>query len=188
SGGKLSSFGFHEKHDVAAILDLIERRWPDQPRALLGISMGAAAICFAAEQASKCQAIILESCYRDVFTAFANRLQRYPDWMKQLSAGTVKVTERRLQLQVQEVNPALHIDKLTPAPVLLLTGTKDRFAPPEEAQSLYEKCSEPREIFLVEGADHHDVFETGAAAYRDRVVDFLQRHMQAALAGGFRAA
>src|SRR6266542_3298444 len=42
SEGKTTSFGWHEARDVAAVADLIAARWPHEPKAALGISMGAA--------------------------------------------------------------------------------------------------------------------------------------------------
>jgi pimeloyl-ACP methyl ester carboxylesterase len=140
--------------------------------------MGAAAICFAAKHIQDCQAIILESCYVDVGTAFANRLRNgYPGWYKRLSRGVVWVSERRLGLRLSQLVPANHIADLAPAPVLLLTGTEDHHAPPLEARRLYECCQEPREFWLVPGAGHKDVFETGGLSYQQQILDFLRRRL-----------
>jgi alpha-beta hydrolase superfamily lysophospholipase len=178
SGGKRSSFGFHESRDVVAVLDLICRRWPRQPQAALGISMGAAAICFAAKHLRGCQAFILESCYVDVGTAFANRLRNgYPAWYQRLSRGVVWMSEKRLGLRLSDLVPANHIGDLAPAPVLLLTGTEDHHAPPLEAKQLYDRCQGPRELWLVPGAGHRDVLETGGTVYQQRILDFLTRRL-----------
>src|SRR5262249_5701182 len=63
SAGRRTSFGFHESRDVRAILELTRRLWPGQRLAVLGISMGAAALCYAADWARTCDAVILESLY-----------------------------------------------------------------------------------------------------------------------------
>jgi alpha-beta hydrolase superfamily lysophospholipase len=176
SGGKRTSFGYHEHRDVAAVLDLVRQRWPRQPRAALGVSMGAAAICFAAKQIPGLDAVILESCYVDIGSAFANRLKNgYPAWYQRLSRGVVWVSEKRLGMRLRDLVPALHIGDLAPAPVLLLTGTDDHHAPPAEAEELYDRCRGPREIWLVPGAGHRDVVETGGSLYRRRILDFLAR-------------
>jgi alpha-beta hydrolase superfamily lysophospholipase len=178
SGGKRTSFGFHESRDVVAVLELVGQRWPHQPQAALGISMGAAAICFAAKHIRGCQAFILESCYVDVGTAFANRLRNgYPTWYQRLSRGVVWMSERRLGIRLSQLVPANHIADLAPAPVLLLTGTEDHHAPPAEARQLYECCQEPRELCLVPGAGHRDVFETGGFMYQQQILDFLRRRL-----------
>jgi alpha-beta hydrolase superfamily lysophospholipase len=178
SSGKRTSFGYHENRDVAAVLEFIRKHWPEQPRAALGVSMGAAAICFAAQQIQGINAVILESCYVDIGSAFSNRLKNgFPTWYQRLSRGVVWVSERRLGLRLPDLVPALHIGNLAPAPVLLLTGTLDHHAPPIEAQQLYERCQGPREIWLVPGAGHRDVVETGGSLYRHRILDFLARRL-----------
>jgi alpha-beta hydrolase superfamily lysophospholipase len=180
SDGRRTSFGYYESRDVAAVLELIERRWPHQPRAALGISMGAAALCFAASPGRAFDAVILESLYHDLASAFSSRIGRgYPAWFKRFSRGVVWVTERRLALRLSDLAPVEHIGKLAPAPVLIVTGTEDAHAPPEDAQRLYERCQEPRELCLVSRAGHLDVCETGGPPYRERILDFLQRRLAA---------
>jgi alpha-beta hydrolase superfamily lysophospholipase len=184
SAGRRTSFGFHEARDVKAVLNFAQQRWPHQPLAVLGISMGAAAVCFAAERVRQAQAVILESLYHDLGSAFTNRLDsaHYPPWVRRLSRGVIWVTERRFGVRMAQVNPAEHIGKLSPAPVLVLTGTDDAHAPPDEALRLYERCSGPRELWLVPHAGHRDVFEKGGAVYQHRVLDFLDRSLGVRLA------
>ncbi len=176
SRGRRTSFGFYESRDVVAVLRLIQERWPNQPCAALGISMGAAAICFAANQLRGCDAFILESCYPDIGSAFANRLRNgYPRWYQRLSRGVAWVSERRLGVRLAQLVPAEHIGDLAPAPVLLLTGMEDVHATPSETQQLYQRCRGPREIWFVPGAGHRDVFQTGGLLYQQRILDFLAR-------------
>jgi alpha-beta hydrolase superfamily lysophospholipase len=178
SGGKRTSFGFHERRDVVAVLDYVRQKWPGQPRAALGVSMGAAAICFAAKQLQGVDALILESCYVDIGSAFANRLKNgFPNWYKRLSRGVVWVSERRLGLRLSDLVPANHIGDLAPASVLLLTGSEDPHAPPAEARQLYERCRGPCEIWIVPGAGHRDIVETGGSLYRRHILDFLARRL-----------
>jgi alpha-beta hydrolase superfamily lysophospholipase len=180
SEGRWTSFGYFESRDVTAILQLIRRRWPDEPCAILGISMGAAAVCYAAEQARSCRAIILESMYHDLVSAFQTRLGRaFPIWFHRFRRGVIWVTERRLGLRLADLAPYASIGKLAPAPVLLLTGSNDPYAPPEDAHRLFESCREPRELCLVPRASHTDVFEQGGPFYQTRILDFLSRRLAA---------
>jgi pimeloyl-ACP methyl ester carboxylesterase len=178
SGGWATSFGYHEARDVAAALDLVRQRWPERPIALLGMSMGAAAICFAAEHARSCQAIVLESLYHDIASAFTVRLtKQYPFWFRPLVPGIVRLTEWRLGVRLKQVIPAEYIGKLAPAPVLLLTGSEDDHASPAEAHRLFDRCGEPRELWIAPGASHCDVLETAGKAYEERVLEFLDRYL-----------
>src|SRR5262249_43936379 len=75
SEGGYTSFGFYEALDAAAALEFVCQRWPDLPRAVIGLSMGAAAICFAVERTRGYDAVILESLYHDISSAFTARLK-----------------------------------------------------------------------------------------------------------------
>lgn len=178
SEGKRTSFGYHEARDVHAILDLIRARWPDEPVAAFGISMGGAALCYAAARTRMCDAVILESVYHDLAAAFESRLRhQYPPWYRRLSRAIVWVTERRLGLRLPQLSPWRHVPELAPAPVLFVTGGADRHAPPSDVGKLYDRCRGPRDLFVVAGADHHDVWERGGVLYQRRVLEFLRRWM-----------
>jgi alpha-beta hydrolase superfamily lysophospholipase len=178
SEGRRSSFGFLEGRDVLAVLDLIRRRWPDQPRAALGVSMGAAALCFAGPGARGFDALILESLYHDLASTFRNRIGRgYPHWLKRFLPGIVWVTEKRLGLRLSQVVPAEWVGALRPAPLLILTGGEDDYAPPADAQRLCARCQGAPELHVIAGAGHRDVCELGGLAYRRCVLGFLERHL-----------
>lgn len=181
SDGRRTSFGYYESRDVAAVLTLIRSRWPKEPCAGLGMSMGAAALCFAGRAAGGFDAIILESVYQDIASAFASRLQTtFPPWFRRFGPGIVRVSEWRMGVRMAQIAPAEHIPRLAPAPVLLLTGTDDDHAPPEETRRLYDRFPGPRELWLVPGAGHKNVYETAGDEYREKVLGFLDRRLKVA--------
>lgn len=180
SAGKWTSFGWHEALDVSAVGELIAARWPDQPTAALGISMGAAALCFARENNAPFQAFILESLYHDLASAFRQRVGcGYPSWFARFSRGVVWVTEKRLGIGIDQVTPADYVSQLNPRPVLLLTGADDPHATPDDVARVFERCADPREFHLIPGAGHNDVDATGGERYQDLVLGFLDRHLRA---------
>ncbi len=183
SQGRRTSFGFYEGLDVAAVLNYVKQRWPESPRIAHGISMGAAAICFGAEHARGADAIVLESLYHDIKTAFTTRINAgFPGWYGRLMRGIVWITEKRLGLKMEDLTPADHIGRLAPAPVLLITGTEDTHASPDDATRLYERCDGPRELVLVPGAGHCDLLEVAGPAYDEHVLGFLERWVPAPVA------
>jgi uncharacterized protein len=176
SSGQLSSFGFHEAHDVAAVAELVRAHWPESPVVAVGMSMGAAALCFAARHAKPWRAVILESLYGDIRTAFHSRLgTTYPAWFGKFEPGIIWVTERRLHLRWQQLAPLDAVGDLAPAAVLLVTGTADFSAPPAVAELLQARCRGPAELWLVPDARHKDLFEHAGPEYVRRVVGFLDR-------------
>ncbi len=180
SDGRKSSFGYHERHDVLAVLGQARQRWSDQPLAALGMSMGAAALCYAAEEVRKhTSAVILESLYHDVITAFHNRLAdgHYPVYFQRLTQGVIRQCERRVHVVARQLAPANFIGGLGAVPLLLLTGTEDRHSTPDEAKRLFARRSGPGELVLVPGAGHSDVCERGGEFYRRQVLGFLERNL-----------
>ncbi len=184
SGGRHTSFGYHEARDVAAVLAEVRRRWPDGPLAVLAVSMGAAAVCYAADAVRGCDAVILEGLYHDIDTAFANRLRDgYPLQFRLLAPGLLRLTEARLGLRRSWLRPSEHIGRLAPTAVLLLTGENDKRATPDEARRLFERCGEPRQLWVVPGAGHGDLCESGGESYRQRVLTFFGRWMRRPIPG-----
>jgi alpha-beta hydrolase superfamily lysophospholipase len=179
SDGRRTSFGYNEGRDVTAVLELAQRRWPHQPLAALGISMGAAALCFAAKQMSGLDAVLLESLYHDLDSTFRNRIgTKFPSWFRRFRRGVIWVTERRLGLRLGQIAPVNYVAALAPAPVLLLTGSEDALAPPSDAERLFARCSEPRQLAIIPGVDHTNMIAVGGRLYRDTILDFLDRTLR----------
>ncbi len=52
------------------------------------------------------------------------------------------------------VAPLHCIDRISPRPLMLIHGDKDDLVPVEHAYKLYEKATEPKELFIIPGAGH----------------------------------
>ncbi len=66
---------------------------------------------------------------------------------------------------------------LAPRPLLVIHGTRDNLVPPEDARLIYEAAREPREVVLLEGADHR--FSQHHRMVWDALFDWLSRHFAA---------
>ena len=178
SGGRWTSFGYHERHDVEAVASLIGTRWPNSPCAAIGVSMGAAAICFSGAKAHAFDALILESVYHNLNSAFQHRLGcGYPSWFGHFRRGILWLTERRLGASISEVAPFAHIANLAPRPILLLTGSDDPHAPPCDVEELAAQLPHWCQFHIIPGAGHDDVCSKGGLAYRDLLLAFLERNL-----------
>ena len=178
SSGNRTSFGFHESQDVTAVMGLVQQRWPDEPCAAIGISMGGAAICYAGGVLEGVNALILESVYADVASAFTSRIgNTLPSWVAELSAGVIGVTERRLGVRLAQLAPAAHVAALAPRPILFVTGQEDPHATPADLQRLAARYPGPAEHAVVPGARHKDLCTVGGLGYQLRVLDFLERRL-----------
>jgi hypothetical protein len=59
----------------------------------------------------------------------------------------------------------------------MVSGDHDQFAPVANLRELFSLAAEPKELVLVEGADHF--FEGKLPIMRDAIVEWLPRHFPA---------
>jgi fermentation-respiration switch protein FrsA (DUF1100 family) len=60
-------------------------------------------------------------------------------------------------------------------PVLIFHGTEDRLVPISMGESLAAAAPGPVEFVTIPGASHNSTYDVGAAAYRDRLTQFVTR-------------
>ncbi len=56
----------------------------------------------------------------------------------------------------------------------MIAGTADSIVPFEQSRAMYEAAPEPKDLFVVEGADHNDPELADGAAMTDAVVRFVR--------------
>lgn len=72
------------------------------------------------------------------------------------------------------------VGRIAPVPLLFLHGTSDRIVPWRMSQELYDAAAAPKELWLIEGMDHTEVWEAEAESARRRLLGFYE----GALGGG----
>ena len=176
SGGKNTTFGFFEKHDLVRIVVWVAQRIG--PGAVIGThgeSMGAAiSMQHAAIDARV--AFVVEDCgFSNLAELLAYRLKadyhlgKFPllylaSFFSQLLTG----------MRFEQVMPIQAIAQVT-APVLFIHGAADDYTPPHMAQALYqEKQTGARGLYLAPKAGHAESYASDRAAYTQVVTDFLR--------------
>ena len=82
----------------------------------------------------------------------------------------------RLGVGADELRPVESIRQLR-CPVLILSGTADRHTTEAQTRALFAAANEPKELWLVPGASHDDLFRFDETAYAAHVLGFLDRHL-----------
>lgn len=59
------------------------------------------------------------------------------------------------------------------APVLIIHGDRDRTVPTQHADTLYAIANEPKQLYVVRGADHNDIHYVGGELYLETFAAFL---------------
>jgi pimeloyl-ACP methyl ester carboxylesterase len=71
------------------------------------------------------------------------------------------------------------VHRVAPRPLLVVTGTADGTVPRTMADELYRAAGEPKELYVVEGAQHGDYAAVAPGAYESRLVQFYARFLGA---------
>jgi fermentation-respiration switch protein FrsA (DUF1100 family) len=71
--------------------------------------------------------------------------------------------------------PDRDLDKISPTPLLIIQGQKDSVVEPENAEDIYKKSLEPKEIWRIEDGFHNDTFWRHNFVYRQKLIDWLDK-------------
>ena len=171
STGDRITMGERESLDARSALAWLRARLPGERIAVLGISMGGAAILVGKPIAA--DAVIVESAFPDAASAAANRLAEV--------LGPAGRLLTPVFLAAQYWGAGVDADKLRPidgigrlhVPIFVMTGADDRGTTPQESQALFDRANPPKFYWEVPGAWHVDLAAIGGPAYRERLLSFL---------------
>jgi uncharacterized protein len=177
SPGDRITFGAREAGGVGAALRYLRGQLPDQPIAVVGVSLGAASFVLS-RPTIKVDAVVLESMYPTIDEAVANRLN-----MRLGSVGNLIVplllwqVPLRTGIAVGDLRP---IDAITAlrAPLLLAAGKEDRHTTWAETERIYAAANPPKELWAVDGAAHIDLYSFASNDYKTRILAFFAKHLR----------
>lgn len=175
-----TTLGDLERLDAEAALRLLQKRGYHRI-GVMGVSMGGTTAIGLAAQAKDIRAVVSEGTYAVPKEASFGYFQRhhfvFPELLAVTTTGMLSLRSWR---NVEEASAERLIATLAPKPLLLIHGTKDSVVVPSNAQRLYALAKEPKELWLVPGAEHVSDPVTGPHAldpteYEQRVTGFFDR-------------
>ena len=183
SGGRRTTFGIDEVHDLHAALDWVFEQPELQglPVALLGESMGASVSLLVAADDERVGAVVADSAFARFDSAIAGRFhsvfgKRVSDV---IAPPTQRIGERILGCRGEEIAPIEAMPRIAPRPVLLIHGTADKLIVPSNADRLFDASPGNAKLWKVKGAPHvMSVFVAGRE-YARRVTEFLDAALAA---------
>ncbi len=182
SGGSRSSLGYHEQQDITAALAFLKTRQEINANriGIYGFSMGASSAILAAAKTRAFSALIADSAFtslRDQARDAINGFYRLPAFPFLYLA--VFGYEVYFQVRIDQISPVSVITEIAPAPVFIIAGEKDTLIPADNGRKLYAAAREPKEYWLVPGADHGATLSAaGTVEYEKRVGDFFDKYLQ----------
>lgn len=177
SSPALRSFGYYETRDLLGALAWLQQQGIND-LACVGCSQGAATILLASGGLPPAvKAIVAEAPYATLRNTVDDHFRMHTGLPSAyLGAWIVPLSEWKLGLDVDEVSPLREIAKLK-IPMYLIGGTSDVLAPPRGIHELYDADASEKNLWMIDWAGHTDFFAYAEADYKQRIGDFLRKHL-----------
>ena len=175
SPGEQITVGHLERHDARAAVEYARRQHPNEPIGVIGVSLGGAAALLASPL--DIDALVLESVYPNIKDAIHNRVSARLGPLSSIPSALLLIQlQPRLGVSASELRPIDHMPNVN-CPVLVASGTADQHTTASETQQLFAAAAEPKNLWLVDGAAHVDLLRADRSQYRQRIAEFLKRHL-----------
>ncbi len=180
SEGSYVGMGWLDRLDYLQWLDLILERENENVQVVLhGISMGGATVsAMSGEELPKqVKAIVSDCAFDSVHNEFSYQAGKM---VGLLAAPFLSVAGLESKLfagySFGEADIAAQVAK-SQTPIFIIHGEDDSFTPVEMAYNLYEIAPEPKELWIVLGADHGKSFDIQPDVYFEQVRAFYSKYI-----------
>ncbi|MCX7985114.1 MAG: alpha/beta fold hydrolase [Bacteroidetes bacterium] len=179
SEGLYCTYGFYEKHDVVTAITYLYSR-NDIVLGNIGVfgtSMGGAVAIQAAAIDQRIAAVVSEGSFtalRTIFVDYQKRIIKLP-WHFLRNVALAQ-SQRLANFKARLVSPLEDL-KHVHCPILIAHGKRDSLIKVDYAYMLYNAANDPKELYIVEDANHSDVWEVGGTEYANTLTSFFERHL-----------
>jgi uncharacterized protein len=174
SGDSVITLGAQEQRDVGAAVRFLEGRGLG-PIALMGISMGASTAIVAAGDLPVA-AVVADAPFADCRHPVANVLRREHIPLAWLGAWIITLSAA-VRVRNWLVNPIDRVRRIAPRGLLIIAPREDALISWHQSLKLYRAAGDPKELYVVDGAEHSTARATAVEEYERRVLSFLRRHL-----------
>ncbi|MCU0494521.1 MAG: lysophospholipase [Chloroflexaceae bacterium] len=168
-----------EVEDLKTALAYARKRQPQARIGVVGFSMGAAVAILTAADEPSFSAVVADSPFAtatEVVAGGVRAVLRIP--ADPLIALTDLLVERSHGYRLSRVRPVDVVSRLAPRPLFLIHGTADTLIPVSHAHQLFAAASQPKELWLYDGAEHCGAYFADRETYVARVTAFFQQYLQ----------
>ena len=181
SGGDMETYGWKECYDTVAITDALSASEKVRYLYALGVSLGAAIALQSAAVERRIEAVAAEAPFanlREVSYDYAGL--HAGSWLgkslfRPASIVAMKSIEKGGGFRPEDVSPEKAVAE-RPFPVLLICGTRDATIPCRHPERIYKAATGPKELWIVQGAEHASALGQDPAGYENRVVSFFEKY------------
>jgi len=167
------SGGVHESEDVSSAVEFLKDAAEFRRVVVFGHSQGAASAILAAGRDSRIDGVIAAAPFEDLAGLIANVAQGRGAPHSRASVYGRLIAWR---LGASGASPLDAVAHIAPRPLPLMHGTDDVQVPNQSSKDLYARAGEPKELWIVDGANHWTVLSKQPQEFNRRVTAFLARN------------
>jgi len=182
SGGAMATYGYLERYDTVAITNALFASEKVRHLGAFGISMGAAIALQSAAVEIRIEAVGAEDPFanlREVSYDYAGL------WISPLLGKTLFRPASIFAMRAMSRAGGFDADAVSPEkavterafPVLLICGTRDGRIPCRHAETIYRAARGPKELWIVEGAEHASALGRAPEEYESRMIGFFDKYL-----------
>lgn len=176
STGTYITFGYLESMDAKSAVRYLRVNAPGERVGVIGVSMGGAATLLSSPPLDV-DAMVLEMVYPTINQAIGNRLaMRFGKAGKLMVPALAWQLKPRLGVSASELRPIDKVGQIGAAK-LFIAGSEDKYTPLSESRQIFQSAHDPKELWIVNGAGHEDLYRLDSPEYERRVLDFFSRYL-----------
>ncbi|MGY3716367.1 alpha/beta hydrolase [Sutcliffiella cohnii] len=177
SGGKTTSYGYYEKHDLKAVVDWVKKRQgQDSIIGIHGESMGASTLLlYAGGMEDGADFYIADCPFSDLEEQLAYRLKVEYKLIPKYAIMPIAKTFLRIRdkYNLKEVSPISVIENIE-KPILFIHSEPDDYIPKVMTEQLFEKKKGLKKLYLAPKGQHAMSYSENREEYEKMVDEFLQ--------------
>ncbi len=177
SEGKYTGFGVLDRLDVKKWVEYIVRTFSNESNILLhGDSMGGATVLMASglDLPANVRGIVSDCAFTSAYDVFSHVLKRDYNIPKFPVMFLTEILSKIFAgYGYKDVSTLNEVSK-TNIPILFIHGSKDDFVPVWMTECNYNACNSPKELLIVDGADHAESYYFNRDAYESAIRNFIK--------------
>ena len=179
SEGDYLGFSEHDKRDVARWVDFINDIYPNARIYLHGVSMGGATVIHCANMHLKNVCGIVDDCGFDSIINISKYLMKDIYHMPYFPFGYLAWMWSVIITGIS-FNTSMGVDcvKESSVPIVFIHGKEDHYVPCFMSEMMYEACTQPKELHLIENCGHAAAYMLATKEYTDAVNRLLDGELK----------
>jgi fermentation-respiration switch protein FrsA (DUF1100 family) len=173
SEGATATLGWLEPNDLKGAIAYAKERINPEKIGVLGFSMGGATAITTAGQTDEIQAVVADSAFADRFS-LVSKASRLPPPLSYLMPVFAEIQG----MNMRENLPIDYASEISPNALFIIQGDQDHLVDIADAQSLYDRAKDPKELWLPENTPHVRAYQTQGKEYERRILEFFGEYLE----------